>query len=188
MPRRKVHIIQALTAGLIAMLAVPPALAADGWVDRVSAEVGAGSRVGLFRVGVQSDWDNRRWFEGNGRHLHGYWDVSVAYWRGTAYDNQSGQRQHIANIGFTPVLRYSADQRLGWYVEGGIGLNLLTQTYHNDGKHLSTAFQFGDHLGTGYVFPNGWDLGFKLQHFSNGGIKKPNNGVNFLVMSLSRPF
>ncbi len=64
----------------------------------------------------------------------------------------------------------------------------VSELYNNDNNKLSTAFQFGDHLGAGYVFNNGWELGMKLQHFSNGGIKKPNSGVNFITVKLARPF
>jgi lipid A 3-O-deacylase len=35
---------------------------------------------------------------------------------------------------------------------------------------------------------NNLDLGLKLQHFSNGGIKDPNDGVNFAVVRISYPF
>ncbi len=142
----------------------------------------------MLRVGVQSDWEGRRWFEGNGRHVSGYWDLSLARWRGTAYNDFPGAHQFITDIGLTPVLRYAADDRLGWYAEGGIGAHLFSHVYNNDGKRLSTAFQFGDHLGTGYVFANGWDLGVKFQHFSNAGIKEPNNGVNYVMLKLARPF
>ena len=76
----------------------------------------------------------------------------------------------------------------GWYAEAGVGLNLLSKLYDNDSNRLSTAFQFGDHLGVGYVFANQWDVGMKVQHFSNGGYKEPNSGVNFLVLKASRRF
>jgi hypothetical protein len=38
------------------------------------------------------------------------------------------------------------------------------------------------------VFSNGLDVGLKLQHFSNGGIKKPNSGANFAVLRVAYPF
>ncbi len=163
------------------------ALASDKLIDRGSLEFGGGARVQMLRVAVQTDWE-RRWFASNGRHLGGYFDTSLAQWRGTAYLNVAGQRQHITNIGFTPVFRYRADKLKGWYLEGGIGINLLTEPYDNDETYLSTRYQFGDHIGVGYVFDNQWEVAAKIQHFSNGGFKKPNSGVNFLLVKLARPF
>ncbi len=156
-------------------------------MDNASFEVGTGARVRMVRLGVQSDFE-RKWFVSNGRHLGGYWDATIAQWRGSAYQNVHGQHQNISNIGIKPVFRYQRDDGLGWYVEGGIGANLLSKRYDNDGHELSTLFQFSDHLGAGYVFQNRWQAALKIEHFSNGGIKKPNGGVNFLILKLARPF
>ena len=59
--------------------------------------------------------------------------------------------------------------------------------YNNNGRRFSTAFQFGDHLGVGYVFNNGLDVGLKVQHFSNGAIKRPNSGANVAVVRVAYP-
>ncbi|WP_198420801.1 acyloxyacyl hydrolase [Massilia atriviolacea] len=174
-------------ATLAVMAAAPCAFASDKLIDHASLEVGGGAKVQMVRFGVQKDW-SQRWFQSNGTHISGYWDASIAQWRGNAYQNVDGQHQNITNIGFTPVFRFQADDLTGWYGEAGIGLNLLSKRYDNDSNYLSTAFQFGDHIGTGYVFANGWDVGMKIQHFSNGGYKKPNSGVNFLVLKASRTF
>jgi hypothetical protein len=141
----------------------------------------------MARAAVQSDWDVR-WLPGNGRHLSGYWDANVAYWRGDAYRGVDGDHQNIVSVGFTPVFRYQSDDKLGLYVEAGIGANLMSHTYHNGGNRLSTAFQFGDHVGIGYVMRNKWELGLKYQHFSNGSIKRPNTGVDFVVAKVSYRF
>ncbi|QNA87507.1 acyloxyacyl hydrolase [Massilia sp. Dwa41.01b] len=164
-----------------AVLAASPAFAADnGLIDSASVEFGSGKHVRLARVALQSNWE-ARWLASKGRHLGGYWDVSAAYWRGSAYRNEAGRHQNLAVIGFTPVLRYGRDDGLGWYAEGGIGANLFSELYRNADDRLSTAFQFGDHFGVGYVTANKWDLTVKFQHYSNASIKRPNTGVNFLV-------
>ena len=85
-------------------------------------------------------------------------------------------------IGSTPVFRWENDNKKGIYVEGGIGASLFSKTYNNNGNRMSTAFEFADHIGIGYVFNNNFDLGLRLQHYSNAGIKKPNNGENFVVV------
>jgi opacity protein-like surface antigen len=171
----------------VALIAVSPAAAADTVFDSASVEAGSGSKLRMIRVGAQSQWE-KQWFVSNGTHLSGYWDLSLAQWRASAYRNVPGQHQNISNLGFTPVFRFQADDKQGWYAEGGIGLNLLSKRYDNDGHQLSTNFQFGDHLGAGYVFENRWELGMKVQHFSNGGYKKPNSGANFVILKAARRF
>jgi lipid A 3-O-deacylase len=181
------HKFSTTVAALAALLVAQAGFAADGLVDSASFEYGGGDNVKMVRFGVQSDWD-QRWFASNGRHLSGYWDATIAQWRGDAHRGVPGQHQDITNIGFTPVFRYQRDDKLGWYVEGGIGLNLLSRVYDNGNDRLSTAFQFGDHLGIGYVLDKKWDIGLKYQHFSNGGIKKPNSGVDFILAKASYRF
>jgi hypothetical protein len=46
---------------------------------------------------------------------------------------------------------------------------------------MSTAFQFGNHVGLGYRFgaTNAFDLSYRFQHLSNASIKSPNAGINF---------
>jgi lipid A 3-O-deacylase len=172
---------------LAALLCAQTGFAADRLVDAASFEAGAGAKVQMVRLGAQSDW-NRSWFAANGRHLSGYWDASLAQWRGNAYRNVPGQHQNITVVGLTPVFRYQRDDNKGLYLEGGIGVHLFSQLYNNDDNQLSTAFQFGDHIGLGYVLDNKWEIGAKVQHFSNGGIKRPNSGVNWFVVKASYHF
>jgi lipid A 3-O-deacylase len=178
------HLFPTLYAAAAVTLALPAAAAS---VDGGSLEYASGPKVRLVRLALQSDWE-RRWFQRNGRHLGAYWDVQFAQWRGSTYRNVPGAHQDITDLGLTPVFRWQADERKGWYVEGGIGLHLLSELYDDGNNVLSTRFQFGDHVGAGYVLPSGWDLGVKFQHFSNGGIKDPNSGVNFVVLKLGRAF
>lgn len=183
----RIHKILKAIAVVSIAAAASSSMAADTLIDGMSFEAAGGPDVRMVRLGAQADW-SKRWFQGNGRHLTGYWDLSLAQWRGSAYRSVRGDHQNITSIGFTPVLRYQADDHRGWYAEGGIGANVLSHVYDNGDKQLSTAFQFGDHIGVGYVFANQWDLGLKLQHYSNASIKKPNDGVNFVVVKLGRAF
>ncbi|MES2901922.1 MAG: acyloxyacyl hydrolase [Pseudomonadota bacterium] len=175
--------LRALSFLLIAL----PILASAASVDNASLEMGGGAKVQMVRVGFQKNWE-KKYFQSNGTHVAAYWDFSLAQWRGNAFNNVDGQHQNITDIGATPTFRFQSDSMRGWYAEAGVGYHLLSALYNNDNNKLSTAFQFGDHLGAGYVFRNGWEMGMRIQHFSNGGIKKPNSGVNFLVLKLARPF
>jgi len=156
-------------------------------VDSASVEVGGGEKVQLLRLGAQWDWKNTAWWQSNGTHIGGYWDLSVAEWQENSYKATTAKR-NFTDIGFTPVFRFQRDDKKGFYGEAGVGVHLFSELYNNNGKQLSTAFQFGDHVGGGYVFANGLDLGLKLQHFSNGGIKEPNGGQNFAVLRVAYHF
>ena len=173
----------ALAVGCI-LVALSPASAA---ADSFSVEFGAGDKTKMVRLGAQWKWDSV-WWRSNGTHIGGYWDLTVAHWRGNRFRNIPGNTQNITAIGMTPVFRFQNDSLKGFYAEAGIGAHLLSELYDNNDKQLSTRFQFGDHIGVGYVFANNADLSLKIQHFSNGSIKKPNDGVNFAAVRVSFPF
>src|SRR4051812_38943296 len=99
----------------LALLAVAQSgFAADNYVSSASLEVGTGNKTQMVRVGVQSNWDVR-WFQSNGTHLSGYWDASLAQWRGNQYQDVAGATQNITDIGFTPVFRFENDSKRGFY-------------------------------------------------------------------------
>jgi lipid A 3-O-deacylase len=156
-------------------------------VDTVSLELGTGNKTDVVRLGLQWEWD-RQWRKRNGTHIGGYWDLNLAQWRGTRFQNQPGNVQRFMAVGVTPVFRWQNNDLRGLYGEAGVGLRHLFELYDNNGRQLSTNFQFASHLGAGYVFRNDVDLGLRIQHFSNGSIKKPNGGVNFIVVRVAYRF
>jgi lipid A 3-O-deacylase len=156
-------------------------------VDSASLEYGTGDETKMVRVGAQWKW-NKQWWQSNGTHVGGYWDLTLAHWRGSRFQNIPGNTQYLTAVGITPVFRFQNDRQKGFYVEAGLGAYLLSDLYDNNGKQLSTHYQFGDHLGVGYVFSNNLDLNLRVQHFSNAGIKEPNSGVNFAIIRISSLF
>jgi lipid A 3-O-deacylase len=156
-------------------------------VDSASLEFGTGNHTQLLRAGLQWKWANK-WWQSNGTHIGGYWDATLMQWRGNRYQNVPDSTQNITGLGITPVFRFQNDSLKGAYAEAAVGAHMLSDLYDNNGRKLSTRFEFGDHLAVGYVFSNKLDLGLKIQHFSNGGIKHPNNGVNFAVIRASYSF
>jgi hypothetical protein len=161
--------------------------AQNGLVDTVSVEGGGGEHVQVLRFAAQKDW-NKNWLPTSGYHLSGYWDANIAYWRANKWLNVPDNRHNLAVIGITPVFRWEADDKLGFYADAGIGAALFSDVYRNTHRQLSTAFEFADHIGAGYVFANKWELGARLQHYSNGGIKHPNGGVNLLLVKAAYRF
>lgn len=163
------------------------AQAGAGWFDSAAVEAGRGDRVTMVRAALQRRLDGE-WFKSEGTHVVAHWDFSVAALHGTYHREMVGQTQNLAVIGATPVFRLEREDHKGWFLQGGIGFYLFSSLYNNAGNQLSTAFQFGDQVGLGYVFDNRWQLEAKVQHFSNAGLKHPNSGVNFGLVRLTVPF
>ena len=172
-----------------ALLAFSPVV---GAVDGVSFEYGksdsSNADVKLYRVGVQWDW-KKRWLDTGNWHLGGYWDLSLGGW-----DNSSASKTNrsIVDIGLTPVFRFQQNNPAGLspYFEAGIGFHLLSATSVSPERRFGSSFQFGDHLGFGMRFGDKgrYDIGYRYQHLSNGGLKDPNQGINFHQLRLQYNF
>ncbi|WP_244287549.1 acyloxyacyl hydrolase [Vreelandella nigrificans] len=86
----------------------------------------------------------------------------------------------------TPALRWSFAGERGVFAEAGIGAALFLNTRHEE-RHLSTAFQFEDRLAFGMALGRG-ELSASLIHYSNAGIKRPNNGFEILSLGYRHSF
>ena len=140
----------------------------------------------MGRVAVQWDWQSR-WLQMSDWHVSGYWDLGLGQWHRS--DAPPGTNKDITEIGLTPVFRIQPNGLAGPYAEAAIGFHLLSKTKIGD-KNMSTNFQFGDHVGVGYRFgaKQSLDLGYRFQHLSNAGIKRPNPGINFHQIRLQYHF
>jgi hypothetical protein len=159
-----------LVGALFLLLSIPARA-----VDSVSAEVGGGTHsVELWRIGAQ--WKQHpKWLRESPWQLS--WDLSVGGWNsrtGTVHD-----------FALTPELRHSIAPR-GAYFDAGIGFHVLSDSHISSDFGFSTRFQFGDHVGVGYRFGPA-DLELRFQHLSNGGMRNPNPGINFLLLRLQYP-
>ena len=144
--------------------------AADGF----SLEQGPGDRdVSLLRVGVHSYYQLQKLEPHN---LHVLVEASLGYW--------STDEGPIYDIATTPVFRYARSRNSGPYLEAAIGLHFLSDTHIKPDVTLSTHFQFGDHIGVG-VRRDKYDVGIRLQHLSNAGLRNPNPGINFVLLRLA---
>lgn len=170
----------ALSAVLLsAVLAPPPAIAAETGRDGVALETGTGYHVSMARVSVNREWDGAV-AGGQDWVLGGYWDVSLGEWHP---HNPAGGNHDVTDFGFTPVWRFTGRDRpaVAPYAELAVGVHYISQHDIYRGRDMSTHFQFGDHVGAGLSFGehHAWDLGVRFQHLSNAGIKNPNPGINF---------
>ncbi|SDL55787.1 lipid A 3-O-deacylase [Franzmannia pantelleriensis] len=85
----------------------------------------------------------------------------------------------------TPALRWTFAGERGVFAEAGIGAAVFLNTRHED-RHLSTAFQFEDRLALGLPLGSG-ELSASLIHYSNAGLKRPNEGFETLSLGYRFP-
>lgn len=155
---------------LLGLLCAPcPALA----LDSIAVEAGRGTgRANLLRLGLQ--WQGHdKWFEHSTWHIAHYMELAFGGWNNghhTVYD-----------LGVTPVFRFR--RASGSYLEAAIGFHAISELQFENNRETSTRFQFGDHIGAGMVRGR-YDFGLRVQHLSNGGIRNPNPGINFLELRL----
>src|SRR5262245_12968219 len=149
--------------------------------DKAFAQVGVAEDARMAVVGATWDVPALRGFALD--NASGYVEASFGRW---VSDVNDGTRSSawVTQVGITPVLRWHPFQSPRWFTEAGIGVNLLAPIYRSTDKRFSTAFNFGDHVGIGVQFGDGFrqELSLRLQHFSNAGIKDPNPGENFLQL------
>ena len=105
-------------------------------------------------------------------------ELGVAYWQAN-HDRQPAQ---VWQLNAIPLFRYWADPSQPVFWEFGIGPTMFSQVHFSD-ENISTAYQFGDHLGVGYQTSNGNRWSLRLSHFSNADMKKPNPGLNLLQVT-----
>ena len=115
-----------------------------------------------------------------------YAEAALGEW--FTHDHAEGMRTRFTHVGLTPVVRYVFAELL--FVEAGIGLQAVIPRFHDEGRRFSTVFQFGDHLaiGTRFGATNDDEVSFRVEHFSNGGIRNPNPGQNFLELRYAHHF
>jgi hypothetical protein len=183
MGRGKINRCSVFALIVSSLMLAPASRAAGG----MAIEYGHGedsTRMG--RVVLIHPW-NRQWFTGGNWYLTGYWEASVGRWHSSASGGKT-----LWDLGLTPVFRLQTRADSGWrpYVEGAIGVHVLSHTHVNAERDLGSAFQFGDHLGVGLVFGDRgqFDLGYRFQHLSNAGIQKRNDGIDFQQLRFTYRF
>lgn len=176
--------MKTIVSFLIALLVSGNVFAVDG----LSVELGNGQHANSTRVGLLWDF-NKTWFNEGDWLVTGFWEANVGTWRG---NSAAGNNQTITDLGITPVFRLQQKSPTGFapYLEGAIGFHLISPTYIYANRKFGSAFEFGDHIGFGTRFGDKqqFDIGYRFQHLSNGGIKKPNQGININQVHFSYHF
>lgn len=137
----------------------------------ITGAVGATSQGGMtYRLGAEFAWDTS-WFKSSTGRLTGYWDAGYTYW--AAGDKGSS----ASSVSFSPVFVYEfSGDRVKPYIEAGIGVAGFSSTHAGE-QDLGSSFNFEDRIGVGLKFGEGQKLGLRAIHYSNAGIKEPNDGI-----------
>ena len=155
-----------------------PAESADRLVpDEVAFNAGYGSHVNVF--GVSASWKYKPLIAALDRPgLDTRLVAQLAYWYGR---ERPTPNPSVWDVGLLPMLRWTAHgvASLRPYIEGGLGISILSSTRINNDRVFSTAFQFEEQGGIGVTFGpmNRYALAVYIQHVSNGNIKRPNDGL-----------
>lgn len=158
-----------------------PAVHADGLrPDGAFLEAGlAPHGTGRVAGGLVWDWG---WRAERRALLSAQTELAVAAWRADAI---GGGSQHLFQVVLLPVLRMQLDRgRSPWFLEFGIGASWQNRIYRTPNKDTSTRWNFHDMLGVGRRFgaQGAQELGLRYVHISNGGVRDPNGGEDFVQL------
>ncbi|WP_157667660.1 acyloxyacyl hydrolase [Comamonas serinivorans] len=177
-PHSSTRLVQALAALAVAGASLMPTMAHALDLSFVYAK---GNRHSIEKYGVIAGWQhpNLLW-QGQAWQVQLRHEVELATWRTDTVPD-------LYEFGYSPVFRLqrnTGNVPSGFYVEGAIGVRLLSHTRIHTDTTMSTAFQFSDMIGTGYQWgDNGrHTVGLRYVHLSNASIKKPNPGINYTTL------
>ncbi|MBH3440279.1 MULTISPECIES: acyloxyacyl hydrolase [Pseudomonas] len=165
-------------------LAIVAALSAGSILSAQAAEVsGAVGVTGqgdmTYRLGMGFDW-NKSWWETSTGRLTGYWDAGYTYWEGA--DHYSSAKHSLS---FAPVFVYEfGNGSVKPFIEAGIGVSVFSSTRVGE-KDLGSAFNFEDRIGAGVKIGETQRVGIRATHYSNAGIKDPNDGIESYALFYS---
>ena len=171
----------ALVLTLAAAVLAPVGASAGELVPPVGVFVEGGISDDSRSVVVGAAWtwvQPSKWGAGN---ASGYLETSVGEWA-CHREEGLGYRHCSTQFGITPVLRYEPSFWAHWYMELGIGADVIAPAWHTDKRRFSTEFNFGDHVGLGRKFGDDDEIELRAEHYSNGGYKNPNPGENWFQL------
>lgn len=169
-----------LTLPLLAVLCGGlPVVAAAADVSGAIGVTGQGDMT--YRASLGLDWD-KQWLQSETGHLGGYWDAGYTYWDGGDYYSAAH------SLSLSPVFVYEfANLPYQPFVEFGIGVAFFSKT--DVGEHqLGSSFNFEDRIGVGMSLSETRKLGLRALHYSNGGIKTPNDGIESYSLYYGQSF
>lgn len=131
--------------------------------------------IDIYRFGIKKDYSSR-WFESGAGYLSGYFELSYNRWEHGGDD--------INGLAFSPVFAYYFGKDADLvrpYIAGGIGVALIDD-YRIHNRNLSTHYQFENRIGLGTRIGI-FDMNVSYFHYSNAGLKSPNDGIDIWLFT-----
>ncbi len=148
----------------------------DAFIDQIGFAVGKRNHsLNWYRLGIRKDLD---------RFFHGTKSGSMAGSMESSLNLVRADKGDIYALAMSPVFSYAfnvPNSPTRPYVEAGIGLSMVSDTDLNN-RDLSTHLLFEDILGVG-VRAKTYSLGLRYTHYSNAGLREPNNGMDIFVLT-----
>jgi hypothetical protein len=166
---------------LLAVTALPtPAAAQFPAPDDLTLAAASGSRHRVRKIELDAGWTRQQpLWQGQSWRLGLRHEIALGQWR-------VPDARNITELGYSPVFRLEHPSASGtFFVEGSIGVRLLSHIRLAQNTTLTTAYQFADMAGVGMQWgqgPGAQTVGLRFQHQSNADIKKPNPGIDFLIL------
>ena len=168
-----------MARALLAALLLLVAAAASGADREIGLSVGRGTEsadTDIVRLTYRRALpENERWW------MPTHIQLGASVWR---VPDIRGQTRRF-DVNATPIWR--SDKPWG-YLEGGIGLYLLSKTINNDENRVPSSLEFGSHIGAGLRLGQSSTIGVAYQHLSNAGIKQPNGGIDLILIQYQYAF
>lgn len=158
-----------------------PAHADDGWRWQLRHGQHKNLQSTVFSAVSPVQWTRAI----GGWALHAGAEIEFGQWRARTGAPAPRQAQHL---GAMALMRFQPSSG-AWrpYAEAGLGVALFDRT-QVAGRTISTAFQFSEHLGLGIEWNEKVSLGWRYSHYSNAGIRKPNDGLDMHSLVLGVRF
>jgi hypothetical protein len=169
----------AATACLVLPSLVPTGTGRAQTPAAITWETGSGEGVELWRVGLQGSPRSLTTIGGWSTTLA--WELQIGKWSGSAGRAAAG----TWDVGVTPIIRFEQRANSWWtaFLEGAVGAHLISRNRAHHRLDMSSAYQFGDHIGFG-VRLRAVEVVFRHQHMSNASTVQPNHGANFNMLRL----
>ncbi|OZI59649.1 acyloxyacyl hydrolase [Bordetella genomosp. 11] len=147
----------------------------------VSVQMGVGEKYNRTTVNYETAplWNYD--FGGNWGRLDLTGELGVSYW----WAHQGAHPSSAWQLNAIPMFRWWLGDR--FFVEAGVGPTVFNKTRFAD-KTISTAFQFGDHIGLGFQLTESSRISLRYSHFSNASIKTPNPGLDVTQLTYTYLF
>lgn len=107
-------------------------------------------------------------------------ELGISYWR-----TNRGRSESMGQLSAIPMLRWWPNE--SFYLELGSGPTVLSRSEFAD-RDLGTRFQFGSHVGMGFLIDKAQRVGIRYSHYSNADIKKPNPGLDMVELAYTYQF